>query len=164
MADTTPGATDRPVTMNELATLFQQVLGYRPDSDRGDHPRRHELDLAQKRLGLAYGAARNASGFAGRSGQEVVLVASNLSPAGELVFARSDLRGGRRAFVYDRTGALVQKLHLTEEDRQEGPVLVGQVDRPEDLAWVEVGNEHGDPAYLSIPVRLTTTTVKGARS
>ena len=77
MADTTPGATDRPVTMNELANLFQQVLGYRPDADRGDHPRRHQLDLAQQRLELAYGAVRNAAGFAGRSGREVVLVPSD---------------------------------------------------------------------------------------
>lgn len=164
MADTTPGATDRPVTMNELATLFQQVLGYQTGTGQGDHPRRHQLDLAQQRLALAYGAARNAAGFAGRSGQEVVLVASTLSPSGELIFARSDLKSGRRAFVYDRTGAQVQELYLVEEDRYEGPVLVGQVDRPEDLAWVEVTDEHGDPVYLSVPVRLTTTTVKGARS
>jgi hypothetical protein len=164
MADTTPGATDRPVTMNELATLFQQVLGYRPDAD-GDHPHRHRLDLAQQRLELAYGAVRNASGYAGRSGQEVALVPSTLAlPSGEITFLRSDLRDARRAFVYDRAGAQLQELHLVGDKRTEGELLAGQVDQPAELAWVEVRDDRGDPVYLSIPVGRTTTTPKGARS
>jgi hypothetical protein len=162
MADT-PGATDRPVTMNELATLFQQVLGYRPDSDRGDRPHRHELDLAQRRLELAYGAVRNASGFAGRSGREISLVPSGLNVStGEITFARSDLGDARRAFVYDRTGAELQEVYLVEEQRGERQLLVGQVDQPDDLAWVEVRNNRGDPVYLSIPDRFITA--KGAKS
>jgi hypothetical protein len=165
MADTTPGATDRPVTMNELATLFQQVLGYRPDADHDDRSHQHRLDLAQQRLELAYGAARNAAGYAGRSGREISLVPSllNLSLS-EITFERSDLGNARRAFVYDRTGVQLQELDLYEEKRDERQVLVAHVDRPDDLAWVEVSNQHGDPVYLSVPVRVTTTTAKGAGS
>jgi hypothetical protein len=120
------------------------------------------LDLAQRRLELAYGAVRNASGFAGRSGREISLVPSTLNVSlGEIMFLRSDLGDARQAFVYDRTGAELQELYLAEEQRGGTSVLVGQVDQPEDLAWVEVRNNRGDPVYLSIPVRATYA--KGAR-